>query len=117
MVYQRCGLGMSYRQIGEQLNVDPSTICRTVQLFEETGTVHSIQGYHENTTTKLTAQDELAIIEALLDNPSMYLHKLQHTISYLVVLVSVLPPLVTFYINKIFRGTSLPSQHSRGMRS
>ena len=46
MVYQRCGLGLSYKQIGEQLNVDPSTVCRTVQLFEETGTVHSIQGYH-----------------------------------------------------------------------
>ena len=80
MVYQRCGLGLSYKQIGEQLNVDPSTVCRTVQLFEETGTVHSIQGYHESTTKKLTAQDEITIIEAILDNPSMYLHELQHAI-------------------------------------
>ena len=41
MVYQRCGLGLSYKQFGEQLNVDPSTVCRTVQLFEETETVHN----------------------------------------------------------------------------
>ena len=63
MIYQRCGLGLSYRQIGEQLNVDPSTVCKTVQLFEETGTVHSIQGYHKSTTKKLTAQDEIATRE------------------------------------------------------
>ena len=56
-------------QIGEQLNVDPLTVCRTVQLFEETGTVHNIQGYHENTTKKLTAQDEIAIFEVLFRQP------------------------------------------------
>ena len=54
-----------------------SAVYRTVQLFEETGTVHSIQGYHESTTKKLTAQDEVAIIEALSDNRSLYLHELQ----------------------------------------
>ena len=117
MVYQRCGLGLSYKQIGEQLNVDPSTVCRTVQLFEETGMVHSIQGYHESTTKTLTAQDEVAIIEALLDNPSLYLHELQHAI-YLTSGTSVCTAtFVTFYVNKIFQGTSLHSLPSRGMRS
>ena len=42
-----------------------------MQLFEETGTVCSIQGYHENTWKKLSSQDELAIIEAVLDNPCL----------------------------------------------
>ncbi len=33
----------------EVANVDPTTVTRTVQLFEETGTVCSIQGYYQNT--------------------------------------------------------------------
>ena len=80
MVYKRCVLGLSCKEIGGQLNVDPSTVYRTVKLFEETGTVHSLQGYHESTTKKLSTQDELAIIEAISDNPSMYLHELQHAV-------------------------------------
>ena len=47
MVYQRCVLGLSYTEVAQQLNVDPTTVSRTVQLFEETGTVCSIQGYME----------------------------------------------------------------------
>ena len=71
---------MSYREIGKNLNVDPSTVYRTVQLFEETGTVCSIQGYHEHTTKKVSPEDELTIIEGVLDRPSMYLHELQHAV-------------------------------------
>lgn len=80
MIYQK-NMGLSYREIGKNLNVDPSTIYRTVRLFEETGTVLSIQGYHEDTTKKLSTQDELTIIEAILDRPSMYLHELQHAVN------------------------------------
>ena len=36
----------------ERLNVDPSTVQATVQLFEETGEVLSIQGHHDKTTKK-----------------------------------------------------------------
>ena len=42
MVYQRCQMGLSYHEIGKRWNVDPSTVHRTVQLFEETGEVFSI---------------------------------------------------------------------------
>ena len=80
MVYQRCVLGLSYTEVAQQLNVDPTTVSRTVQLFEETGTVCSIQGYHENTWKKLSTVDEFAIMEAVLENPSMYLHELQHLV-------------------------------------
>ena len=104
-------------QIGEQLNVDPSTVCRTVQLFEETGTVHSIQGYHETTTKKLTAQDEIAIIEAILDSPSsMYLHELQHAI-YLSSGTSVCTATICIFYAIFFPDTSLRSEPSRGVRS
>ena len=43
MVYQSC------LEVAKRLNVDPTTVSRTAQLFEERGTVCSIQGYHENT--------------------------------------------------------------------
>ena len=73
-------MGLSYAEVATRLNVDPTTVSRTVKLFEETGTVCSIQGYHENAWKKLSSQDELAIIEAVLDNPPMYLHELQNVV-------------------------------------
>ena len=82
MVYQRCQMGLSYPEIGKRLNVDPSTVQRTVQLFEETGEVLSIQGHHDKTTKKLSTHEELliVIIEATLENPGAYLHELQQLI-------------------------------------
>ena len=58
--------------------MDPSTIYRTVKLFEETGTVCSVQGCHENTGKKLSRSDEIGILELVLEHPSMYLHELQN---------------------------------------
>lgn len=80
MVYQKYSLGLSNAEIARRLNVDRSTVSRAVQLFEETGTVCSIQGYHENTCKKLSAYDELTIIEAIVNQPSLYLHELQHKV-------------------------------------
>lgn len=62
MVYQRCIQGLSYTNIASNLNVDPSTVHRTVKLFEETGTICSIQGYRETSNKVLTIHDELAIL-------------------------------------------------------
>ena len=50
MVHQRCKLGLPYRKIGELFK---GTVHRTVKLFEEAGTVCSLQGYHEIPTKKL----------------------------------------------------------------
>ena len=61
-----------HNQIAKNLNVDPSTVYRTVKLFDETGTVCSIQGFHKTTTKKLSIQDELAIFGMVLDDPSVY---------------------------------------------
>ncbi len=80
MVYQRCVLDLSYRQIANNLNVHMSTVRGTLNLFKETGTVKSIQGFHAITTNKLSFQDQCQIIEALCDNPSMYLHEMRHLI-------------------------------------
>ena len=75
-------MGLSYHEIGKRLNVDPSTVHRTVQLFEETGEVFSIQGHHmhETTTKKLSINEGLVIIEANVENPGAYLHELQQQI-------------------------------------
>ena len=67
-------------EVSKQLNVDPTTVSRMVQLFEETGTVCSIQGYHEDGWKRLSTVDKFTIMEAVLDNPSMYLHELQHLV-------------------------------------
>ena len=80
MVHQRCMLGCTYREIAERLSVDPSTVYRTGKLFEETGTVTSLQGYHENTCKNLSALDEIALLELVLEHPSMYLHELQNAL-------------------------------------
>ena len=80
MVYQKYSLGLSNAEIARRLNVDRSTVSRAVQLFEETGTVCSIQGYHENICKKLSTYDELTIIEAIVNQPSLYLHELQHKV-------------------------------------
>ena len=80
MVYQKYSLGLSNAEIARRLNVDRSTVSRAVQLFEETGTVCSIQGYHENICKKLSIHDELTIIEAIVNQPSLYLHELQHKV-------------------------------------
>ena len=45
MVYQRLMSGLTYEQIAANLNVDPSTVWRTVRKFEEDGTVEA--GKHE----------------------------------------------------------------------
>ena len=74
MIYQKCSLGLTYAQIATNMNVDPSTVCRTVQLLEQTGTVESIHGYHEKTTKRLTSTDELVLMEAIVNQPSIYQH-------------------------------------------
>ncbi len=80
MVHQRCLMGLTSAEVAKRLNVDPTTVTKTVQLFEETGTVCSIQGYHQNTRKILSTQDEFVRFEAVTSNPSIYLHEIQHTL-------------------------------------
>ena len=77
MVYQRCLLGLPYKEIAMHLNVDESTVCRIVNLFEETGTVSSIQGYRETPEKKMSLQDQCCMISVIVDNPPTYLQELK----------------------------------------
>ena len=69
--------GLTYKQIAVNLNVDPSTVWRTVWKFKEDGTVEARK--HEGEET-LTVYDELLIIQSVLENPSIYLHELQRQV-------------------------------------
>ena len=76
-MYQRLMSGVTYKQIAANLNVDPSTVWRTVCKFEEDGTVEARKHKGEES---LTVYDELLIIQTVLDNPSIYLHELQRRV-------------------------------------
>ena len=59
MVYQAKALGMSYRKIAEAVNIDPSTVCLTIALFDETGNVSKWKHPENVGTKKLTDVDKL----------------------------------------------------------
>jgi len=66
----------TYREIAANLNVDQSTVCRTVALFDETGGV-SPKEYPSNLgPAKLTEIEKLLILELVLEKPGIYLHEI-----------------------------------------
>ena len=68
---------MSYRKIAEAVNVDPSTVCRIIALFDETGNV-SKQKYPENVGTRnLTDVDKVMILTIVLEKPGIYLCEIE----------------------------------------
>ena len=68
-------------------------MCRIVGLFEETGTVCSLQGYREVPLKKLSAQDEISMITTIVENPATYLHELKSILQS----TSVPPVYANFY--------------------
>ena len=79
--------------------MNPFTVQRVSRLYEETGTVISVQGYHACTTQKLTTQDEINLIEAIVESPSKYLHELGEFI-YLQVQMFVRPLFTITLVSK-----------------
>ena len=65
-------LGLTYDEIVSRLSVDPSTVWRAVQRFEEHGTVDSCYT-HEGPPKKLTALVEFIILEAVINRPAIHL--------------------------------------------
>ena len=79
MVYQRCMLGLTYEEVASRLSVDPSTVWRVVQRFEEHGTVDSCYT-HEGPPKTLTALDKFIILEAVTNRPAIYLCEIQRLV-------------------------------------
>ena len=79
MIYQYYSLRKTCQQIAESLNVDKSTVSRTVTLFNETGAV-SKRRYpesHSASHRKLTDVDKLLIIDIAISKPGIYLSEIQ----------------------------------------
>ena len=77
MVYQALVLSKSSREIAQNLNVDQSTVSRTVKLFHQQGDVAKKNYPGNDGTRKLTGIDQLIVLELVLDRPGIYLHELQ----------------------------------------
>ena len=80
MVHQVEIQGKSYKKVGENLGVDPSTVCRTVALFNATGSVDKRKHPPNSGTTVLTEIDKIVILETALDRPEVFLRELQQTL-------------------------------------
>ena len=76
MVWQKEVLGLSYKEIGNHLNVDPSTVCRTVHIFHQTGGVSKRKYPRERAYRKLTKSLELYTLHLVLNRPGIYLREL-----------------------------------------
>ena len=70
---------LTYREIASNLNVNPSTVQRVVQRFEQSGTVtkDAYPKGHNHPSQILTEVDELLVIHLVLDHPSIYLREIQ----------------------------------------
>jgi len=77
MIWQSEALGLSYGKIAQNLNVEKSTVCRTLQLFHTTGNVMKEEYLRENGFRKLTSPAQLFILQLTLEKPGIYLHEIQ----------------------------------------
>ena len=81
MVWQKEGLGFTHRVIANNLNVDESTVSRTLQLFHTTGHVTK-RSYQRNDTNKmLTTPVQLFILELVVSRPGIYLREIQRDLN------------------------------------
>ena len=72
MVYHVKMKGKSCREAGENLAVDPSTVIRTVTLFNTSGNVDKRKYPPNPGTAVLTEIDKIIILEIVLDKPEIF---------------------------------------------
>jgi len=82
MVYQQMALDLPYHIVAMNLGVDASTVCRILQLFNQTGTVKKKAYDNVNLNRKLTDIVQFFILQ-LLDRPGIYLHEIQIEVKYI----------------------------------
>uniref|UniRef100_A0A1X7TWP6 Tc1-like transposase DDE domain-containing protein n=1 Tax=Amphimedon queenslandica TaxID=400682 RepID=A0A1X7TWP6_AMPQE len=78
MVHQIEGLEIPYRQVAENLSVDPSTVHRTVAKFRESGNVDRKRYPANHGTAVLTEIDKFIILDAFINKPDTYLHEMKY---------------------------------------
>lgn len=72
-------LNLSIVQVAVNLNVDPSTVWRTVQRFREQGTVEATRNSGQH---KLSDTDKFCIMELLVERPECYLKEVCHHLDW-----------------------------------
>ena len=76
VVWQRAGMGLSFRDIATRLQIGLSTAHRMYKKFEETGEVAPIKPGPRPDLHKLDEIHELYILGLLVENPGLYLKEL-----------------------------------------
>ena len=77
MVYHVEMKGKSCREAGENLAVDPSTVSRTVTLFNTSCNVDKRKYPPNAGTAVLTEIDKIIILETVLDKPEIFLREIE----------------------------------------
>jgi len=77
IIHQVIGLKKTYRDVPSKLNVDPSTVQRTVDLFLWTGAVQK-RSYpqHFGPDMKLTDIGKHFILDRVIEKPGIYLNEI-----------------------------------------
>lgn len=78
MVWQNVVVGHTYATVARSLNVDVSTVWRTVKRFHQTGEVTKTRVPQQH--RKLTKPVELVILHLVLSTPGIYLREIQKEI-------------------------------------
>ena len=81
MIWQSEALGCSYGTIAKNLNVDKSTVCRTIQLFYSTGTVTKRAYPKDSAARELSNPAQLFILHLVIKQPGIYLYEIQRELS------------------------------------
>lgn len=76
VVWQRIGMGMSFREIASRLQIGVGTAHRLYKRFEESGEVSPKKRGSRPESRKLDDLHELYVLGLVLENPSLYLREL-----------------------------------------
>ena len=120
MVYQRYSLRLSNTEVAKRLNVDPSLVLWEGpynNLKRQAQFVAFKATYHENTCKKLSIYDELTTIEAIVNQPSLYLHEVQYIVLKTTGNNLSISTIFKFLQKKILHEKSSHSEHSKGVMS
>jgi len=77
IIWQKEGLGLNNDGIVRNLNVEKSTVHRTLQLFLSTGTVSKSPYPKHRAARKLTDPAKLFILHFVLEKPGITVHEIQ----------------------------------------
>lgn len=76
VIWQRIGMGMSFRSIAQRLQIGVGTAHRLFKRFEERGDVDPLKRSKRPDNRKLDNLHELYILGLVLQNPSLYLNEI-----------------------------------------